>query len=825
MNWLCRLTIVLAGLSLAALLPNSHSRADERTVIVGTGATTGVYHLVGALLCRYVNARSEANGLLCQIEPSAGSLANLQGLRSKDISMGLSQEGRVQLAAAQVGGKDLRHVMALHTEALTLVARPAMGIASLADLRGKRVLVGQPQSGTRPLALLALEDDAVTDVQRVEDISPDEQGAALCQGKIDAFFYVVGHPSQNIDAAIRLCGAVLVPIEGAIAQRLTANSSFLRSVQIPGGTYEGQSAAVQTIGVRSVLVTRADLPDRIVYEFTRSVVARLDSLKRAHPGLAGLTIRAMAEPPAGVPIHEGALRAYREASQPEVFEKGAPSDTASVTIIFVSDISRISDRGPRADIARVAALVEKVRSTGRKVILVHGGNALSPSIAAKFSNGAYMIDIMNAMEFDLMAAGRSDFEFGPEAASEQFKRARFPVLAANVQKQSGMAVDGLSDTWIEAVGSFKIGFVGLTSRVTPMVSPTSDLVFTDQIKAARQKVDRLRAHKVDLLVGVADATEAERRALENAGLFDILYTSGGSLEAEARTTGRQVILHSGANRSVISSVDVKLQRSRTDVGVKFLEGLGQNKDGLSNLASQDVLTEVEWWPGIRMVDVEPMEPDPPTALVIHAWLRAALENTSKPLTRIAMMLDGRPAALQAGTSGLAAIVTDAMRISTHADAALLPAGAVRGGLLYEQDDALSISDLQLVLPSWQKVEVIEIDGVTLLKTLEFGLSGTEAEDGRFPQVSGLKLRYDKSRPDGARIVSAEINGTRIKRGTRYRLAVTDFTAEGGYGYSVLEKAKVLTPPDEQVYLQDVVTHYLRWRGKAEAAGMPRIARQ
>lgn len=803
----------------------TQSYAEDRTVIVGTGATTGVYNLVGALLCRYVNARSQSNGLLCRIEPSAGSVANLQGLRSKDIAMGLSQEGRVQIAASQAGGKELRHVMALHTEAVTLMTRPGTGIESLADLRGKRVLVGQPQSGTLPLALLALEDAAVPDVQRVEDIPPDEQGPALCQGKIDAFFYVVGHPSQNIDAAMRLCGAVLVPIDGAIAQRMTAHNSSLRTMQIPAGTYEGQSAAVETVGVRSILATRADMSEKAVYEFTRSVVARLDSLKRAHPGLAGLTIRAMAEPPEGVTIHEGALRAYREAGHPEVSSGAVSSaDSASATIIFVSDISRISDRGPRADLARVAALVERERSSGRNVILVHGGNGLSPSIAASFTKGAHMIEILNAMDVDLMVAGRSDFEFGPEQSLQRFKQARFPVLAANVREASGASLDELSDTWTESVGGFTVGFVGLSSRTTPLVSPTGDLVFSDQIKAAKQKIEVLRARRVDLVVGVADATEEERRVLEAAGMFDILYTSGGTAEAAARTDGHTVILRTGAKRSVIAAVDVEMQRSFVDVGVRFLDGSGQSKGSL-DMTPVAAKAEVEWWPGIRLANVERMEPDPPTALIMQGWLRAVPDGLSKSIARISMPLDGSPAALNDGQSALGAVVADAMRVSTDADAAFLPAGAVRGWMTYLKDDTFSTGDVVRELPDWQAVEVIELDGAALLKTLEFGLAGAGSEDGRFPQVSGLRVRYDPARPDGAKIVSADINGTRIKRGARYRLAVTDFTAQGGYGYALLTKAKVLTPPDERIALQDVVTHYLRWRGKVEAADMPRIVRQ
>jgi 2',3'-cyclic-nucleotide 2'-phosphodiesterase (5'-nucleotidase family) len=112
-----------------------------------------------------------------------------------------------------------------------------------------------------------------------------------------------------------------------------------------------------------------------------------------------------------------------------------------------------------------------------------------------------------------------------------------------------------------------------------------------------------------------------------------------------------------------------------------------------------------------------------------------------------------------------------------------------------------------------------------LNALESGLGERGAEDGGFPQVSGIRLRYDPARPEGSKIISAEIAGVHIRKRASYRLAVTDFTAKGGYGYAALAKAKVLTPPDERVELQDIAAHYLRWRGKAEASDMPRITRQ
>ena len=135
--------------------------------------------------------------------------------------------------------KDLRSVFSVHPEPFTLVARKEAGITKFTDLKGKRVNVGNPGSGTRSAMdeLLAAEGMKVSDFALASELKADEHGPALCDNKIDAFFYGVGHPSANIQDPTTTCGARLVPIADAAVDALVAKHSYYAKVTIPGGIY------------------------------------------------------------------------------------------------------------------------------------------------------------------------------------------------------------------------------------------------------------------------------------------------------------------------------------------------------------------------------------------------------------------------------------------------------------------------------------------------------------------------------------------------------------------------------------------------------------
>lgn len=197
-------------------------------VTIATGSITAVYHAAGSALCRVIHARPAPQRLRCAVVSTGGSIANLRALRAGEVELAFAQSDAQHRAFhgteefAKRPMTDLRAVLALYPEPLTLVVAPEAGVRSFTDLRGKRINAGNLGSGTRALVeqLLAAAGWTRADFSYVGEARADEHGPALCDGKIDAFFFVVGHPSANIQEPLRHCRARIVPIDAAIVGAL-----------------------------------------------------------------------------------------------------------------------------------------------------------------------------------------------------------------------------------------------------------------------------------------------------------------------------------------------------------------------------------------------------------------------------------------------------------------------------------------------------------------------------------------------------------------------------------------------------------------------------
>src|SRR5687768_5872006 len=217
-----------------ATLP-SVATAQQRFITIGTGGVTGVYYPAGGAICRLVNRDRAKHNLRCSVESTGGSVANINLLRTGEIEFGVVQSD-VQFFATKGDGpmkkdgafSDVRAVFALHPEPFTVVARKEANIAKFEDFKGKRFNVGNPGSGTRSSMeeLLNAMGWKLGDFSLASELRPDEHGSALCDGKIDGFFYGVGHPSANIQDPTTTCGAKLVGIAGAAIDKLIADKPY-----------------------------------------------------------------------------------------------------------------------------------------------------------------------------------------------------------------------------------------------------------------------------------------------------------------------------------------------------------------------------------------------------------------------------------------------------------------------------------------------------------------------------------------------------------------------------------------------------------------------
>ena len=303
----------------AALLLAQPAAAQQKFVTIGTGGVTGIYYAVGGAICRLVNKDRAKHGIRCSVESTGGSVYNVNTIKAGELDFGLAQSDVQYQAAKGEGGfkeafGDLRAAFSVHPEPLTLVARPEANIKSFADLKGKRVNVGNPGSGTRAAMdeLLAAEKMKVTDFALASELKADEHGPALCDNKIDAFFYGVGHPSGNIQDPTTACGAKLVPLTGPAIDTLVKAKPYYAYATIPGKLYANNPDPTRTYGVLATVVTSAKVPADVVYIITKAVFDNLDEFKKLHPAFANLDPKSMVKDGLSAPLHEGAARYFKD---------------------------------------------------------------------------------------------------------------------------------------------------------------------------------------------------------------------------------------------------------------------------------------------------------------------------------------------------------------------------------------------------------------------------------------------------------------------------------------------------------------------------------
>jgi len=317
-----RISVIAAVLAAASAVLSAipPAQAQQKFITIGTGGVTGVYYAAGGAICRLVNKDRKSHGIRCSVESTGGSVFNINTIKAGELDMGVAQSD-VHYNAAKGQGQfkdgafaDLRSVMSLHPEPFTVLARKDGNVHSFADFKGKRFNVGNPGSGTRASMeeLLAAMGWKMTDFALAAELKADEHGPALCDGKIDGFFYGVGHPSANIQDPTTTCGAKLISLTGPAVDKLVRERPYYAYATIPAGLYPGNPQETRTYGVLATLVSSSKVPPDTVYAVVKAVFDNFEEFKKLHPALAVLKPELMVRDGLTAPLHEGAARYYRE---------------------------------------------------------------------------------------------------------------------------------------------------------------------------------------------------------------------------------------------------------------------------------------------------------------------------------------------------------------------------------------------------------------------------------------------------------------------------------------------------------------------------------
>ncbi len=306
------------GALLALFLGGSAFAAQFITI--GTGGVTGTYYPTGGAICRMMNRDRQATGLRCSVESTGGSVYNIKHIQSGDLDFGIAQSDTVYRAYHGQGkfkkhpAKELRSVMAIYPELLALVVRKDAGIKTLPDIKGKRINIDVPGSGTRMTAEIVMHAFGVKngDLAKVGEYKSTEGPMLLKENKIDGYFGVFGHPTANIKDAANSVDIDLIPIDGKPIDELVAKYPYYTKGVISGTYYRGVRHDTPSIGVKALLVTDEKTPQKIVYALTKTVLKDFDTFKKLHPAYRNITRKSLLEG-LSIPQHPGAVKAFKEA--------------------------------------------------------------------------------------------------------------------------------------------------------------------------------------------------------------------------------------------------------------------------------------------------------------------------------------------------------------------------------------------------------------------------------------------------------------------------------------------------------------------------------
>lgn len=314
---------IIGGVALAASIGmfGATGVSAQQFISIGTGGVTGVYYPTGGAICRMMNKNRKEHGIRCSVESTGGSVYNINTVRAGELEFGVAQSDW-QFHAYNGSSKfeeqgkfeGLRSVFSVHPEPFTLIAKKGAGISGFEDLKGKKVNVGNPGSGQRATTEVVMDSFgmSMSDFALAAELKGSEMAQALCDGKIDAMIYTIGHPAAAITEASTTCDVELVSVKGAPIDKLVSDNPYYRVATVPGGMYKGSDADTTTFGVGATFVTSDAVPEEVVYTLVKSVFENFDDFKKLHPAFANLKEEEMIQDGLSAPLHPGAMKYYKE---------------------------------------------------------------------------------------------------------------------------------------------------------------------------------------------------------------------------------------------------------------------------------------------------------------------------------------------------------------------------------------------------------------------------------------------------------------------------------------------------------------------------------
>ena len=467
---------------------------------------------------------------------------------------------------------------------------------------------------------------------------------------------------------------------------------------------------------------------------------------------------------------------------------GSGPSSTRVSFLLVNDVYRIEEnKDGRGGMARFAAAVKTERARalaeGRRLVCVHAGDTLSPSLLSSFDQGAHMIDLFNDVGLDVFVPGNHEFDFGKDIYFERIREARFPILAANLKNSDGTPPPHHQEHLLIEVDGLKLALIGAAYENTANTSRPGDLVFGPTIPAMLAGAKSAREAGADLVIAIVHADKATGAAVMNTHAVDLIL-SGHNHDLHIDFDGRTALIESEQDANYVTLVDIDVARTRDEAS-----------------------RSLPWWPDFRVVDTAKIDPDPSMLAKVRDHQAGLAKRFGVEIATLAAPLDSRTEAVRSRECAIGDLIADALRKAAQADIAIINGGGIRGDKFYPAGTKLSKRDILDELPFGNKTMLTIVPGKAILAALENGFSRSEGLPGRFPQVSGLAIVADPAAAPGARVKTVTVNGEALDIARDYKLATNDFMARGGDGYGMLAgKTHVTADSGTRLVALDVIDY-------------------
>lgn len=435
----------------------------------------------------------------------------------------------------------------------------------------------------------------------------------------------------------------------------------------------------------------------------------------------------------------------------------------NINIVFAAEMPEIT-RG-HGYYPELATLLKQQRALSDNSYFYFGGGSLGPSILSSLDHGSHIIDLLNSLEPDAMGVSKREFSFSSANLSLRAFDAIFPIVATNIiEYKTGTPLDSTVKSAISYQGETKLGFLSVIDEYVIEAYTINEISLTSLKTSITRAAKKLREQGVDAIILHYTGYHPEINDLLDTGIIDL-------------SIHKDEFYQINKNKSYHER-DVFIKRPQ-DVAVISL---------LHDSSQKQPIVTMEW----KTIDISIFPKDRNITIQTQGYIDRLNDVLSIKIGSVGNNLTTKRNDVRNNENIFGNYIADSIKEFSDADLALINSGLIRGDSTYSKGQILTRGTITSELPYRNYVVLIDLTGQQLLDSLENSLSLLETNNGRFPQVSGFKMTYNRLSLPGQRVKSVTINDNEINLDKIYRIATTDYLAHGGDGFEAFKSASIIS---------------------------------